>query len=308
MGRKTGKSLEKFVEKIESIYRDDNTTIETNKRVIEDGETLAEFDIVVEGNFCSTTIKWLIECRDRPSSSSEGVSWIEQLSGRKNNYNFDRVTAVSTTGFSPAAVKIAEKSGIELRELDLVEEEDIDWLPKINSNILYEHVSLQKAKVKVIFKDNEGSIEKELEFSRSKELNNPMLVNLQNNKRISLRKQYLNSVREIDEYEKMWEELPPNDRGIAVNLTTKPNDKFEYMLQIESNVFEIIEFEFQGRVSKIYLSPLFIEAYTYKVTQSESTIANQVIRVIRIPDGPEFKLLYTETEKGAELSIIPPDF
>src|ERR671918_3202396 len=97
----TGKSLEKLVKQIEELLLPKGFYIRSNERVYNDeGIQIAEFDIEITGMLGSTPIKWLIECRDRPAQGPAPGSWIEQLVGRRARFRIDKVTAVSTTGFS----------------------------------------------------------------------------------------------------------------------------------------------------------------------------------------------------------------
>ena len=145
----TGKLLERFVEQIEKILIPHGFTVTPNDRVFnDDGVQIAEFDIEIEGKVGTTNFKWLIECRDRPTQGSAPSAWIEQLVGRRDRFNFDKVIAVSTTGFAEGAQEYAEESGIEIRTVTETDVEQIrDWflLDKISlykkSGIL-EHASL----------------------------------------------------------------------------------------------------------------------------------------------------------------------
>jgi hypothetical protein len=65
-------------------------------------------------------VNWLIECRDRPSQGPAPGSWLEQLAGRKRRFKFDKVIAVSTTGFAPGAWQFAESEGISLRSVQRI--------------------------------------------------------------------------------------------------------------------------------------------------------------------------------------------
>lgn len=97
----SGKHLEEFVKQIESFLLPQGFTIDSRERVFNDeGIQIAEFDIVIEGKVGSAPFKMLIECRDRPSDGPAPGSWIEQLVGRRSRFDFDKVVAVSTTGFA----------------------------------------------------------------------------------------------------------------------------------------------------------------------------------------------------------------
>jgi hypothetical protein len=112
-----GKHLESLVAWVEQTLTPQGLTVVTNERVFEEGIQIAEFDVTATGKFGSTEIRWLIECRDRPGHGAAPVSWIEQLVGRRGRCGFNKVTAVSTTGFAPSAIRYAEREGIELREV-----------------------------------------------------------------------------------------------------------------------------------------------------------------------------------------------
>lgn len=125
-----GKQLEALVAYVERALLPEGFKVSTNERIFnEEGVQIAEFDIEIRGKVGSTTIAWLIECRDRPTSGPAPGSWIEQLVGRRTRFGFNKVTAVSTTGFAAGAAEFALSQGIELREVkSLAPEEFADWL------------------------------------------------------------------------------------------------------------------------------------------------------------------------------------
>jgi len=125
-----GKQLEAIVATLERTLAPNGFKIDTNDKVFDDdGNQIAEFDVIISGKFGSTTVDWLIECRDRPSSGSAPGSWIEQLVGRKIRFGFNKVTAVSTTGFSPSAIDCANAQRIELRTVEALEPEQFSsWI------------------------------------------------------------------------------------------------------------------------------------------------------------------------------------
>jgi hypothetical protein len=125
-----GKQLEGLVSFVEETLLPQGYDVKTNERIYNDeGVQIAEFDIEVHGKIGSTTIDWLIECRDRPGQGTAPGSWIEQLVGRRIRFGFNKVTAVSTTGFSVGAVEFAQKEGIELREVKALKPEEFaQWL------------------------------------------------------------------------------------------------------------------------------------------------------------------------------------
>jgi hypothetical protein len=113
---KTGKEVEELVHGIEQQLLPQGFKVEPRQRVFDDaGQQVAELDLVISGALGSSSVRWLIECRDRPSEGSAPVAWIEQLVGRRERLQFDKVFAVSTTGFSSAAKDFAKSKGVILR-------------------------------------------------------------------------------------------------------------------------------------------------------------------------------------------------
>lgn len=111
-----GRVLERLVADLEALLLGTGFTVTGNDRVFDtEGNQLAEFDVTIEGRVGSTRFKWLIECRDRPSEGPAPASWIQQLAGRRQQFDFDKIVAVSTTGFSPGATHAARELNVTLR-------------------------------------------------------------------------------------------------------------------------------------------------------------------------------------------------
>jgi hypothetical protein len=124
----SGKQLERLIQEIEQSLLPKDFEVTLNKPEFNDaGNQIAEFDLVITGRLGSSSIKWLIECRDRPSDGAAPGSWIEQLAGRKRRFNFDKVIAVSTTGFAEGAKEFAEREGIVLRTVRTIAEIGSDF-------------------------------------------------------------------------------------------------------------------------------------------------------------------------------------
>jgi hypothetical protein len=113
---RSGRSLEELVATIEGLLLGEG--FEVNTRVVErddDGTPIAELDVEARGQLGSSSIRWVFECRDRPSEGPAGVHWIEQLIARRDRLRLDKMFAVSTTGFSEPARRLADDRGITLR-------------------------------------------------------------------------------------------------------------------------------------------------------------------------------------------------
>lgn len=149
--RSDGKQLEALVSFVEKMLVPPGFQVTPNSRIFnEEGVQIAEFDIEIRGKVGSTSIAWLIECRDRPGKGAAPGAWIEQLVGRRDRFNFNKVTAVSTTGFAAGAVDYARRSGIELREVRNLDPESFeDWLQILEVSHVNQFLELKNAKISI---------------------------------------------------------------------------------------------------------------------------------------------------------------
>ena len=136
-----GKSLELLMKQIEELCIPSGFCISANEKAFDDsGNQVAEFDITISGKVGTTFFKWLIECRDRPSDGPAPNSWIEQLAARQERFTFNKVIAVSTTGFAKGIKKYAKARGIELRSVKKISADGIaEWLKmsELNFNLCW---------------------------------------------------------------------------------------------------------------------------------------------------------------------------
>jgi hypothetical protein len=149
--KNTGRDFENFVQMVEKSLLPQGFIIDTRELEYNDeGDQIAELDIIVSGKVGATSIKYLIECRDRPSTGAAPNSWIEQLVGRRDRFKFNKVIAVSSTGFAPGAYGYAAEKGIELRTLSEIDSGDIlDWFKAPNFTLIVTNGDLKNVKVNI---------------------------------------------------------------------------------------------------------------------------------------------------------------
>ena len=130
--RNDGKRLEQLVAMVEGMKLPEGFRVTSNESIRDDnGAQIAELDIAITGRIGSTTYTTIFECRDRPSEGAAPASWIEQLDSRRRRLKLDKIIAVSSTGFSPAAIDWARDSNIPLRTLETLTESDVrGFLPQ----------------------------------------------------------------------------------------------------------------------------------------------------------------------------------
>ncbi len=140
MARNTGRELQDIVATIEGILIPKGFSLETNRVEYSNGRPIAEFDVEVMGTVGTADLSWLIECRDRPSEGPAPGSWIEQLVSRRSRFGYSAVMAVSTTGFAEGAREYAVREGIDLREVQEVDEQSLSGWLLTSGMLVYEHV------------------------------------------------------------------------------------------------------------------------------------------------------------------------
>ncbi len=116
--RNDGTKLEQLVAMVESIRLPEGFKVEKRKAIYEDGQQIAELDIVVSGTLGTVAHTTVFECRDRPADGPQGDEWIQQLVGRRERLKVDTIVAVSTTGFVAGAAKFAAERNIPLRRVE----------------------------------------------------------------------------------------------------------------------------------------------------------------------------------------------
>jgi len=105
---------------------------------------LREVDASIRSRVGTAEVLITIECRRR--SKTQDVTWIEQLAAKKLAIGADRTIAVSASGFSADAEKIAHQHGISLRKLSEVSAADINSLLRLDF-VLFWHKACAIARV-----------------------------------------------------------------------------------------------------------------------------------------------------------------
>jgi len=246
-----GKALEDLVATIESLLVPRGFTLEKNRREHNDaGVPLGEFDITIRGNIGSTPIACLIECRNRPSEGPAPTSWIQQLVGRRLQFNFDKVIAVSTTGFAPGAVPFATTAGIDLREMSQLSQlapELASWLSMevMQSQELRHNLTNALLHIGAHETTERETAAKTLVTSTPPK--DPLLRATKTGETISIVSAFHIAVQQQQE---LYEGLVPNERSKHVKFTGNyPDDLDHYVLDTSAGPVRITSIEFEGELS-----------------------------------------------------------
>jgi hypothetical protein len=123
--KRPGRDLEQLVATIERSLHGAGIEI-TSPAHLPDRETggdLREVDVLLRIRAGSTQLLVAFECRDR--GRAQNVQWLEELAGRRNSLGVDKMVAVSSNGFSAAALKKAKARGIDLRVLSALTPDEV---------------------------------------------------------------------------------------------------------------------------------------------------------------------------------------
>lgn len=242
-----GKRLENLVAFVEQALLPAAFEVITNDRVYnDDGVQIAEFDVHVIGKIGTTEFRWLIECRDRPASGPASVSWIEQLVGRRERFKFNKVTAVSTTGFTTGAADFATAQGIELREVaNLSAEAFAEWLCIAYITQHVRHTTLLGVNFLIdpqVTQDHQGVL---AEMLLKLDGNSKILRSSSTGERCSLAFAFMGAATSIDD---LFDGLVPNGEAKRVRLHATYSKEDHFVVDVARGAVDIPAIVFEGEL------------------------------------------------------------
>jgi hypothetical protein len=315
---KTGKELENLVSIIEKACSPLGFEIKNRKRIFdESGNQIAELDIEISGKFGTTEIIWLIECRDRPSDGAAPVDWIEQLVGRRDRLKLDKVTAVSTTGFSPGAISFAATKGIELRSVREIQKGDIsDWF-QVEKMVFDQYIGdLKQLEIFTLF-SNEEQAKDIKNILNNGNLNAKIFFHTSTNEEFSINDLWLEAIKLSPDIKKNVEPgSPPRRKTLDINYNN-PNSRYKLILH-GSNI-HIVRIIFIGDLSIVRKFSPISKITKYYNEKDQDSIAETIhfelnginlhkdIAIHKIYDNGEIKFTVTTTDLKDESYSIGED-
>jgi hypothetical protein len=249
MEDKSGKSLEILVRVVEEILLPKGFNVTVRERVYNDESIqIAELDVIVTGRLGSTQLNWLIECRDRPSDGPVPGSWIEQLVGRRDRFKFNKVTAVSTTGFSAGAIEYADEAGIEIRSVDEISEQVVsDWFRATEMHVTVSRGDLAGISLFLSPKISEEKKERYLEILGQISMKDEFLTHTGTSSLVSFHdawQQVLNENKHL--FNGIEPEGEPRSAKVMVNYT---NPDSRYRIEFEGDRYQVERILFDASLS-----------------------------------------------------------
>jgi Restriction endonuclease len=307
--KNSGLELQKLVESIEVALVPAGFAVEANEKIFdESGVQIAEFDILVTGRIGSSELKWLIECRDRPSSGPAPVAWIEQLVGRRNRFNFDKVTAVSTTGFSPAAQGYASETGIDLRTVMALSHDAIrSWFAIQSMKLQVHRGELFHASI-CIEDSSSATLDAKLasQFvalqSSNTNLDIPILVCTDSGGG-------KHTIR--DAWRHVMGSIPTLFDGIDINGPTRkrfigvdyPDTQKRYRLEVDDESVDVIRIEYQANIGITEMDIPVSKVAEYSNTLGNESIAQSVTFNYATDDGKSWAFSLHKLQQSAEIAV-----
>jgi hypothetical protein len=243
-----GKALENLVCEIEKLLLPGGFTVRSNNRVYnQDRVQVAEFDLEIRGTIGSTEIAWLIECRDRPGDGPAPGSWIEQLVGRRDRFKFNKVTAVSTSGFAPGAAEYAKESGIETRILQQITLENVaSWLGLRQIHQVRRVTRLQTSCMTISANEPLELVKALEDKIKSVDGNTKFLKSTDAGEYVTVNEAFHAAVLTV---EGLLDSVQLNEPPQSVNLRTLyPKDDSHYVVETDLGEVRIQEILFEGEI------------------------------------------------------------
>lgn len=299
----TGKLLEGFVERIEKLLLPQGINISQNEKVYnDDGVQIAEFDIEISGKVGTTNFKWLIECRDRPTQGPAPASWIEQLVGRRERFNFDKVIAVSTTGFSKGASEFAKSRGIDIRTVTETGIDQInDWF-LINEMPLFKRGGVLE-KATLVMSEQEAEEKKEVlqRILDTATHESKILLSTQTGERLTVVNAFMSAVRGVDGY---YDDINPEGGTKKALLRVEyPNDDSHFVVETEVGNIRIKEILFEGQLTLVVEKIPLLSIRKYENVKSGEVIATTASFNLEF-NGVTRELSFNKIEETGEIRVV----
>lgn len=294
MGKSDGRQLEQFVAFVEETLVPKGFQVKSNRKAFDhEGNQLAEFDIVVRGKVGTAKIAWLIECRDRPSEGAAPGSWIDQLVGRRARFNFNKVTAVSTTGFSASARDSAAKGDIELRELSEMGANEFDWILAGHLTSCNHLHALTYARINIVDEVTSAEVKAALAELFSESASDTKLLVANDETLRSVQDVFVSIMKQSGTWEKITPGAPPTNVRARANF--EAHDRFRIETTKGTAVVHSIDF-----IGALSIEEALVPAQTFRYRHSISGEVISEVVSFSLPDTPIHAAIEIHKIAGAD--------
>ncbi len=259
-------------------------------------EVRREVDVAVRGTVAGAEIIIVFECRDR--ARLEDVTWIEQLATKQRNTGVQAVIAVSSTGFSPAASRVAAHAGIQLRVLSELTATDLfSWMGAGTMEVRLRTFRITHASV-----DLDSSLAPDTRLSeaaiarlQSMTDGTPVLWSKVDGRLFSLHDAWLALGPQAFESDLQSGEVRNLTLGVAYRNPAK-----RYQIETNAGLADIEKITFRGQFWFFDQTIPIDKIYEYK--ERDSTLAERVAFAVDVGAGP-INIAFDRTEDGRLYSV-----
>lgn len=299
--RPDGKELEALVSFVERTAIDSGFSVEVNDKVYIDGIQVAELDVLISGKVGTTDLKWLIECRDRPSAGPAPVSWIEQLVGRRDRLNLSHVIAVSTTGFGQEAVRFARERGISLRQVNSITADSFaEWLKIERISSVVRRTILETADMGIESDLSDELRDAALEVIDTAAGNSPIIRSVSTGESTTLANAFLGALQASGDLDKFDAPTTP-----VRLLAFYPADDDHFVIDTGLGSVRVIEIQFIGRVETERTELPVIRAQQYQHQETSGVISQAVAFEPLTVEGKSISIeMHRLTDGGATYMVL----
>jgi hypothetical protein len=293
----SGKEIEELVATIEGLLLPRGFTVTKNTRVHNDhGVQVAEFDVEIRGKLGSADIAWLMECRNRPREGPAPGAWIEQLMGRRDRFNFNKVTAVSTTGFTEGAIDYAAQKGIDLRQIDQVGPELVTWLGLRSMQTRETRHFLTHARL--IIDDNESPERAEAAQAlliKEKPADLRILRSTQTGATVTVLDAFINVVAE---HPSPLASVRPNQDPMSVRINAEYRDDSHFVVDTHLGPVRITRIDFEGTLAIVESEIALGQVSEYRAHGSDQPISQTAGFTVPLQGSSIILELHRLTQSG----------
>lgn len=301
--KSNGKKLEALVAFVEETLLPEGFEVKTNQHVCdEDGVPIAEFDITASGKIGTTDFRWLIECRDRPSRGPAPGFWIEQLVTRRRRFGFDKVTAVSTTGFAAGAIACARQYGIELRTVKDLMPDDFRWLVSGGDMTFTRHLTLVEGAMLLI--DEEEGQERRDALSAALSALPKDAAFLKSTTTGELVTAAMAFHGAVNSTELLFEGIEPNGPGRKIRLYGKYPAEDHFVVETTAGMVPVRAIDFTGELRIEQMPMPVVTSQRYEYSENCNTISQLAAFAPQEINGQQYALELHRMGEDGETHVI----
>jgi hypothetical protein len=223
------------------------------------------------------------------------------LVGRRDHFGFNKVTAVSTTGFAVGALEYAKRAGIELREVKSVTPEEFRWIVCKEITLVRQAAELSSAQLMIDeseVQDRRDALNRVVAAALNE---TPILKSIKTGAVVSAPVAFLGAVEREGN---LFDGLEENGPGRRVHLYAIYPDADHYVVDTDLGPIRIRAIDFQGEL-RIERSGMPLSMTNRYEHISDGSVISQVAAFTPIDlQGAHYSLELHRMGEDGEIHIL----